>query len=295
MGWQSNTGATLGGMLGGPLGSLAGQYIGSHFENNGKHSNTSTFSNQQKGFNYGDLASDALGAYASYRGERDTREAMANAGKLNLAHTRKEATENGFNPLTVLRATGGQGSTHSADHGKLASAAFWSTFANQNSSQSRANLYNTRASTRSMNNSLNERGRDDVPLIVKAFDPTGKIRDFYIPNPEILEFSASEFLASASAISASFAIQNNVTKAEAKDIIMSILQNRKKTIASKEGKGVNKLIQVNKLSPANFDPLIYHKQFYNSTQKIVKSASAALSSIFPTDWDNRNYRKEPFP
>ena len=51
-----------------------------------------------------------------------------NAGKLDLGHLRAEAERNGFNPLTVLRATGGQGSRYSNEPARLSSGDFWKVF-----------------------------------------------------------------------------------------------------------------------------------------------------------------------
>ena len=59
-----------------------------------------------------------------------------NTGKLDLGHLRREAEANGFNPLTVLRATGGQGSRYS-EPAKLASSQFWNVF-NDETKQSTA-------------------------------------------------------------------------------------------------------------------------------------------------------------
>ena len=190
---------------------------------------------------WGQLASVAIGAL----GARKTAKAMQGANDLDLAKLRREAEQNGFNPLTVLRATGGQGSTKGPS-GNLASGAFFQTFAqgmpsileaNYNKKMKQAQLTNINASTdnllASAKSMQNQRGQDDVPLLVTAYDPTGKLDDFLIPNPEVLEFSPSEFTASLSAIAASFALQNNITKAEAKDILMSIYENRKNNIAKK--------------------------------------------------------------
>ena len=194
-------------------------------------------------YNTGKLANNVVTAYAASKSAKKRAQATQNAGKLDLGYLRAEAEKNGFNPLTVLRATGGQGSTTSADVGKMASAQFWQTFAqgmpntyetSYDRQMKQATLANTIASTKSMLGSLNERGRDDVPLLVTAYDPTGKLADFLIPNPEVLEFSFSEFSASLTAIAASFASQNNITKAEAKDILMSIYQNRKSNISKKK-------------------------------------------------------------
>ena len=191
---------------------------------------------------WGQLAAATIGAL----GARKTAKAMQGANDLDLAKLRREAEQNGFNPLTVLRATGGQGSTKGPS-GNLASGAFFQTFAqgipsileaNYNKKMKQAQLTNINASTQNLLASAksmqNERGRDDVPLLVTAYDPTGKLADFLIPNPEVLEFSPSEFGASLSAIAASFAMQNNITKAEAKDILLSIYENRKSNIAKKQ-------------------------------------------------------------
>jgi len=73
---------------------------------------------------WGAIASAAIGAL----GARKTAKAMRGANDLDLAKLRREAEQNGFNPLTVLRATGGQGSTKGPS-GNLASGAFFQTFA----------------------------------------------------------------------------------------------------------------------------------------------------------------------
>jgi len=73
---------------------------------------------------WGAIASAAIGAL----GARKTAKAMQGANDLDLAKLRREAEQNGFNPLTVLRATGGQGSTKGPS-GNLASGAFFQTFA----------------------------------------------------------------------------------------------------------------------------------------------------------------------
>ena len=55
--------------------------------------------------------------------------ARASKKGTDLKKLRKEAEAAGFNPLTVLRATGGQG-FNKGSSGALASASFWSSFAN---------------------------------------------------------------------------------------------------------------------------------------------------------------------
>ena len=80
-------------------------------------------------YNTGKLANNVVTALAARKSAKKRAQATQNAGKLDLGYLRTEAERNGFNPLTVLRATGGQGSRKSSDAGKLASAQFWQTFA----------------------------------------------------------------------------------------------------------------------------------------------------------------------
>ena len=61
-------------------------------------------------------------------GQLPAKKSNPNAGKLDLAHLRAEAERNGFNPLTVLRATGGQGSRYSNEPARLSSGDFWKVF-----------------------------------------------------------------------------------------------------------------------------------------------------------------------
>jgi hypothetical protein len=83
--------------------------------------------------------------------------AKASQKGTDLRKLRKEAEAAGFNPLTVLRATGGQGFNRGST-GALASASFWSSFANSagqiagqfdplRKAQREANLAETRAQT----------------------------------------------------------------------------------------------------------------------------------------------------
>lgn len=83
--------------------------------------------------------------------------AKASQRGTDLKKLRKESEAAGFNPLTVLRATGGQG-FNKGSSGALASASFWSSFANSagqiagqfdplRKAQREANLAETRAQT----------------------------------------------------------------------------------------------------------------------------------------------------
>ena len=102
----------------------------------------------------GKIAAAGLGALGAYKSAK----AMRGANDLDLQKLRREAEQNGFNPLTVLRATGGQGSTKGPS-GNLASGAFFQTFAqgipsileaNYNKKMKDAQLTNLNASTKSL-------------------------------------------------------------------------------------------------------------------------------------------------
>jgi hypothetical protein len=98
------------------------------------------------------LVGAGTAAVSTYAQSRNA-EKMANQGT-DLGKLRSEAEANGFNPLTVLRATGGQGFKQnvSMGSGALASASFFNAFAGlgQNIAQAKqqeATLKNTLAST----------------------------------------------------------------------------------------------------------------------------------------------------
>jgi len=108
---------------------------------------------------WGQLASAAIGAL----GARKTAKSMRGANDLDLEKLRREAEQNGFNPLTVLRATGGQGSTKGPS-GNLASGAFFQTFAqgipsileaNYNKKMKQAQLTNINLQNQEMFSKLN--------------------------------------------------------------------------------------------------------------------------------------------
>jgi hypothetical protein len=98
------------------------------------------------------LVTAGSAAVSTYAQSRNANK-LANQGT-DLGKLRREAEANGFNPLTVLRATGGQGFKQdvSMGSGALASAAFFNSFAGlgQNIAQAKqqeASLKNTLAST----------------------------------------------------------------------------------------------------------------------------------------------------
>lgn len=144
MGWGETIGRAVGGYFGGTTGSQFGGAVGGGYDTTRYRNNrsghpmggrspqntfTGTFSNMFSNVNYGNLATTTIQSYAASRSAKKRAQAMQNAGKLDLGYLRAEAERNGFNPLTVLRATGGQGSRTSSDVGKMASAQFWQTFA----------------------------------------------------------------------------------------------------------------------------------------------------------------------
>jgi hypothetical protein len=117
--------------------------------------------------------------------------AKANQRGTDLKKLRKEAEAAGFNPLTVLRATGGQG-FNKGSSGALASASFWSSFANSSGQivsqfdpqrkadkaldrlQRIADIDNTRMNTRYSAKLLSEIGKEvDGPKTVPLFDEEG--------------------------------------------------------------------------------------------------------------------------
>lgn len=60
------------------------------------------------------IAAPILGKVVGAIGANKAAKAQANAGKLDLGHLRAQAEAHGFNPLTVLQATGGAGSMTTA-------------------------------------------------------------------------------------------------------------------------------------------------------------------------------------
>ena len=167
--------AVAGGIVGGPAGAKAGYDLGSTFDPRNK--------NRQSGTDLGKL--------------------------------RSEATANGFNPLTVLRATGGQGFYRDqVPMGRLSSDAFFNAF----------DAYDKH---KNKNSNLVERGRDDIPLTVTAYDPNGVVPDFDVVNPELIESSANEALSSAAMIATQYVAQHGGDYETVLATIQNINQARK--------------------------------------------------------------------
>jgi len=83
---------------------------------------------RQRSRNMQNFAIAGMQAWSARQSAKYNAQARQNTGT-DLGKLRKEATDNGFNPLTVLRATGGQGFRRDPDVGKLASSAFYNSFA----------------------------------------------------------------------------------------------------------------------------------------------------------------------
>lgn len=172
--------------------------------------------------------------------------------------TIKAAQEAGLNPLTALRTVGANSSQtqfHAPilntmptkkSYGERAFTGFQTYMGFNNFQETQKNTrINTgleqnyiRSQTALNMKNLNttQRGKEDIPILVTAYDPTGKLADFLIPNPEMFEMSLSEFTSSLGVVATSFASQNNITKNEAKDILISMYKNRNNNIELKNSK-----------------------------------------------------------
>jgi len=197
---------------------------------------------------WGAIASAAIGAL----GARKTAKAMQGANDLDLAKLRREAEQNGFNPLTVLRATGGQGSTKGPS-GNLASGAFFQTFAqgipsilesNYNKKMKQAQLTNINL----QNKQLSEKQRDitDIPSTVNVYDPTGAMPEFRVANPELLENSANEAMSSAAMVATQYIAQHGgdyeTVLATIQNINQARINNKKDPIRIKNDKIADEVI-----------------------------------------------------
>jgi len=144
----------------------------------------------------GGLGSFADAETASERARKANKLAEQQAARArNFNHLKKlrdDAQEAGFNPLTALRATGGQGFSHGGAQATLASADFWGTFANSAGQiaqqfdpqrkadkalerlQRIAEIDNTRMNTRYSAKLLSEIGKEvDRPKTVPLYDEEG--------------------------------------------------------------------------------------------------------------------------
>jgi hypothetical protein len=152
-----------------------------------------------------------MGDSNGIEGLRKNKDSGTDLGKL-----RRDAVANGFNPLTVLRATGGQGFyKNEIPMGRLSSAAFFNTF-----DRIKQRKYNVKSDEI-------QRGRDDIPTTVVAYDPTGAMPDFRVVNPELIESSANEALSSAAMIASQYVAQHGGDYETVLATIQNINQARK--------------------------------------------------------------------
>ena len=115
---------------------------------------------RQRNQNMQNFSIAGMQAWSARKSAKYAAQARQNTGT-DLGKLRKEATDNGFNPLTVLRATCGQGFDRDPYFGKIASSAFYDTFA------SGIGVANQQLQT---NFDTPERNRHDIPLMVSVYD-----------------------------------------------------------------------------------------------------------------------------
>ena len=206
-------------------------------------------------FSIGKLALGAVGALQKGKAAKQ----QAESSQTDLKKLRDDAQAAGFNPLTVLRATGGQG-FNKGSSGALASATFWGNFANAGVSalnefdpynqkrkeldiqQAQASFGNTLASTQLMKSQMQPQSKyKEEDLFVKFVDPTGTIPSFIGMNPDILDTSLSEVGGAITLMATQYAAQHNISVDEAKQIINGIIKNRRDNIAAKTPLGTGPL------------------------------------------------------
>lgn len=189
--------------------------------------NTSTGS-----YNVGKIANTAVTAAFAEKAARRRASANKDAGKLDLAYLNEQAQNNGYNPLTVLRATGGQGSRTSPDVGKMASAQFWQTFAS-GMPDAYETTYDKRMKQAQLQNVLGQskqRSHFDIPLMINVFDESGNVEDFKIINPELIEMSGQEIRGSLAMLAAQYAAQHKISISKATRIIKNMVDNRRNNL-----------------------------------------------------------------
>lgn len=205
----------------------------------------------------GKLALGAIGALQSAKAAKQ----QAKSSQTDLKKLRDDAKAAGFNPLTVLRATGGQG-FNKGSSGALASATFWGNFANAGVSalndfdpykqkrkdldlqQAQASLGNTLASTRLMESQSNSQPQSKYKqedLFVEIVDPTGNLEPFLALNPDLLDASLRESGGAITLMATQYAAQYNVTVEKMERILRNALANRKDNIAAKTPLGTGPL------------------------------------------------------
>lgn len=205
----------------------------------------------------------AIGAAAGsvIDGNLAKNDARKKANYNHLEKMRRDAEKAGFNPLTVLRATGGQGFNH-GQSAALASSTFWKTFGNSvgqvvndndpynkklkelDLQQAQASLGNTLASTRLMESQSNPQPQSKYKqedLFVEIVDPTGNLEPFLALNPDLLDASLRESGGAITLMATQYAAQYNVTVEKMERILRNALANRKANLASKTPLGTGPL------------------------------------------------------
>jgi len=177
-----------------------------------------------------------------------------NAGKLDLGHLRAEAERNGFNPLTVLRATGGQGSRYSNEPARLSSGDFWKVFNQKTQTETQVPV---------IQKETNERGRQYTPITVTAYDPNGVVPDFDVVNPELIESSANEALSSAAMIATQYVAQHGGDY----ETVLATIQN------------INQARQNNKQDPIRIKNDENADEFFDVIKKALKQASNSFGGF----------------
>jgi len=242
MGFFSSIGGLVGGLFSAPL-AIGGALIGGVLDGKKARKAQQAQINEQ----------NRIATIAAENASRP----VVTTQKVDFNSTIKDATNAGFNPLTALRATGGNitgtttryvapllSSMPTRNFTDIMSDAFSGY---QSFQKGRTQKLQTKLETDLLKSQIGLnlknigtkiRGRDEHPIFITAYDPTGKIADFLMPNPELFEMSFSEFTSSLGVIAGSFATQNNITKDEAKDILMSMWENRQNNIALKKPKTI---------------------------------------------------------
>jgi len=174
----------------------------------------------------------------------------------DLGKLRRDAVANGFNPLTVLRATGGQGFyKNEIPMGRLSSDAFFNTF-----DRIKQRQYDKLPQIQS---DVVERGRDDIPTTVVAYDPTGTMPDFRVVNPELIESSANEALSSAAMIASQYVAQHGGDY----ETVLATIQN------------INQARQNNKQDPIRIKNDENADEFFDVIKKALKQASNSFGGF----------------
>jgi len=245
MGFFSSIGGLLGGLT--PIGAIGGALLGGALDGQkAKKAQQAQIAEQNR--------------IATIAAENASRP-VTTTQKVDFEGTIKDATNAGFNPLTALRATGGNitstttryvapllSSMPSRNFTDIMSDAFsgYQSFQKGRTQKMQlgleTNLLKSQIGLNLKQIGEKIRGRDEQPLFITAYDPTGKLADFLMPNPELFEMSFSEFTSSLGVMATSFAAQNNITMAEAEDILTSMYENRQNNIALKQPK--TNLIQI---------------------------------------------------